>query len=330
MHTTNKRAQKDGSLKSVSKTMGAAIALSLGLSGTAQAVNCGDVIGPNETVVLGQDLLACDDTAPTALTVIGPAMLDLNGYRVGCEDVDGNGAVPDGIALVGKKATVWNGQVENCREGVVVAGEGKHRVEEVTTTLNTRNGFHVASDGSRLYRNDADTNELNGFRVDGDKNDLRDNAATTTLRFNGFNVSGDKNKLRLNRAIANDAKGYNIGGDKNKLDQNIASHNDSEGFTVSGNKNTLRKNLATENGYHGYQLQGDKNKLIDNQALDNGRAGIRVQNGYEKNLIMKNTASGNDTKGGEPDSDLEDLNPDCGSTRWRDNDFNTSNQACIE
>ena len=108
--------------------------LLLGLTGppfTAQAqaqVMCGDIIGdePGEKKVVLQQTLEDCDGVEAALTVIGPATLDLNGFEVNCDDQDGDGSVPHGIIVKGGRAKIKNGRVEGCARGMWLTESGKH------------------------------------------------------------------------------------------------------------------------------------------------------------------------------------------------------------
>jgi hypothetical protein len=90
-------------------------------------VACGASLAPGTTTTLTADLGPCDGT-PAAI-VVESATLDLGGHTVSCADTDGDGELPDGIVLLGKKAEVRNSTVVGCYDGVVLAGAGKHRVE---------------------------------------------------------------------------------------------------------------------------------------------------------------------------------------------------------
>jgi hypothetical protein len=70
----NKRERTTGLLNA------AFLALHFFLSGPpvhAQTVSCGSVIGPNAEVSLQADIGPCDDKVTAALTIIGPATVNL-------------------------------------------------------------------------------------------------------------------------------------------------------------------------------------------------------------------------------------------------------------
>jgi hypothetical protein len=135
--------------------MGAVMVVSLiGLEGTlwpaaafkraksfqAADIQCGDTIGPGERVKLTQDIGPC--TEGPAITVVGPAVLNLNGHTVA-----GNGDI-DGIVLEGQKASVMNGTVIGCYNAVVVMGEGRHKIKRINAEDNIDQAFVVYSDNN--------------------------------------------------------------------------------------------------------------------------------------------------------------------------------------
>ena len=78
----------------------------------AHAVQCGDVITTSTS--LTGDLNCVTDPA---LTVEGPGKLNLREFTVSCTD-----SANSGIVMTGTRATVQNGTVTGCEEGVLVAG----------------------------------------------------------------------------------------------------------------------------------------------------------------------------------------------------------------
>ena len=105
----------------------AGLLASFALSTPAQAqVNCGDTVGPNETVTLIGEISICDDFHGN-IVVQGPATLDLGGFDIRCADLDNDGVLPQGVVLLGEKARVRNGSITGCGIGVTVGGGGKQR-----------------------------------------------------------------------------------------------------------------------------------------------------------------------------------------------------------
>ena len=319
-----------------------AAAVVLGFAGAAPAraqVSCGDVIGPNETVTLEGDVDGCGPGA-AALTVIGPATLDLNGFSVICAP---SASPSTGIVVVGKRARVRNGSVQLCGTGVELLGEGAHQIEGVIAALSDSGagsrgeGFVIESDRNRLTGNSAVQNSAEGFRiVEGNRNQLIDNNAF----FNeiGFQILiGQRNVLEGNRAGDNDVFGFHLdggpfvpGGGRNSLKENTATGN-STGFSLDSELATrLTSNVASENERDGIEVFfGDRNRLTGNRVEDNGESGIVIAS--SRNAVIRlNTSLNNDRAADDVRSfDMLDSLSDCGTSRWLGNVFVTSNESCI-
>ena len=327
------------------------INLSLGLSSiplSAHALMCGETVGPKEKVVLDSDVGPCDAQNGGGITIIGPATLDMNDFVLSCINLGNPNDVPNGITIEGKGAKVRNGSVENCDKGVVVAGEGKHRLEKLTAKGSADTGFDIQSDGNTLKENNAEDNGDVGFDVTGNKNRLSQNMAThhdsgfslsgvqnrltsNTASINdvGFFVASGRNKLMRNEAIANASHGFlETEVERNNFTRNSAIANGGDGFIFESTKSAYVKNTATSNDGSGFFGLAEKLRLNANQADQNGEAGIRLFPGSNA-FLTKNTANNNDTANVGA-FDLEDESLDCGANRWRHNEFGTANQACIQ
>jgi hypothetical protein len=114
-----------------------AVVAMLALAGprTVRAANCGDVIDTNTT--LDADVGPCDSSTDPALTVQGPATLDLNGHSILCT----GDPLPDGVHLTGQAVKLRNGTVHGCHDGVVLLGTGRHRVQRIFSTQSSARGF---------------------------------------------------------------------------------------------------------------------------------------------------------------------------------------------
>jgi len=115
--------------------------MTLGLLGASrvEAVVCGDTVGPRSSLTLTADLAGC--TTRSALIVQGPAILDLGGHTVSCNQ-GGGGAI--GINVVGSGPVVRNGELVKCAEAVSVRGTGGHLIKSMFASANEI-GFLVAS-----------------------------------------------------------------------------------------------------------------------------------------------------------------------------------------
>lgn len=305
-------------------------------------VACGDVVGPGRTVVLQADL-ACDDVA-SGLVVHGPAVLDLNGHSLVCDDRNGNGReVITGILVEGAGVTLRNGAVRGCRAGVIVAGSGNHALSDVSVLFSASDGFRIESDRNRVSGSFSFFNGLAGFSIEGKANLLSGNAATgndfgftmgqrNTLTANiasgsersGFIVRGRQAKLKGNRAVGG-AIGFEVTGQSNRFEGNESANN-TTGFVLVdlAKRNVLDGNVASDSGFNGFAVAGVANRLVENRAERNDGNGIRVASTASRTVVRATFARDN------ADEDLFDNTPGCGTNRWRNNSFGTSNEPCIE
>jgi parallel beta-helix repeat protein len=147
-------------------------------------IACGDILGPGGSFVLDSNVGPCP--APTAaLTVIGPAQLDLNGFTVSCVD---SFQGPDGIVVGGNGATVVNGTVTNCFGGVIVAGSGGHRIRGLTADANG-GGFKIQSSNNRFQNNVVHNHRAAGFLIYGAGTQVRFNILTNNqANSNGLGI----------------------------------------------------------------------------------------------------------------------------------------------
>ena len=252
-------------------------------------------------VELTEDLGPCSGPG-SAITIRGPARLNLNGFSVTC-DTD---APPSaGVELTGQGAELYDGVVKDCRPSVLLSGPGQHSVAGVLST----NNFQGA-----------------GFRVDegSNKNRLIENAATNCDP--GFDVRGEKSTLSYNPATGNDDCGFEVRGSRHMLRGNVSALNDVGGFCVEGSEHKLSRNVAL--GPLGYYVLGIGHQLDQNKAY--GASGLGIENHAEYSTFSGNVSLGHDT-------DLVDLQLDCDGNLWTRNLFGTSkvydgtgDQTCIE
>jgi parallel beta-helix repeat protein len=318
------------------------LVLVLGAASPAAAqVACGADVGPGEEVVLTRDLVC--DRVGEAITVFGPAVLDLNGFTIRCADQDGDGRIPfDGIRVEGAGAVVRNGRITGCGTGLEVVGTGRHSISLLVLQSNVDDGMLVRSDANRIVDVSAFFNGKVGYDVIGKRNLLLGNAATgngdigfrsgggNTLRRNiasnhegeGFFVGGERALLLENRAILNDT-GFTILGARHRLVENEAEDNGT-GFLLDGitERNRLVENVASRNDFNGVIVFGNANRLIGTIAESNGQVGILLFEA-ERNVVSRSEASGNGVV------DLSETDPDCGTNRWRKNEFESASQVCI-
>ena len=206
-------------------------------------IGCGDTIGPWEFGKLDSDL-SCDSSTNPALTVVGPAVLDLNGHTVSCAvgtgDVHAAPVEPVGqigILVKGIGAIVKNGQVTGCVDGVVV-GEA---VDPVSVD-GSPGGFHVVAN---LEVTDSAVN-LTGIVVNSDRNliaynNVHDNDST------GILVNGNFNVLKKNTVQSNSGDGIGVAGHRNLVASNTTNNNADDGIDVDGQNNVIKFNNSSGN-----------------------------------------------------------------------------------
>ena len=335
-------------------TLGPADAFRCGRSYQTADIQCGDTIGPGERIKLTQDIGPCQTDA--AITVVGPAVLNLNGHTVA-----GNGE-NDGIVIEGKKARVMNGTIIGCYNALVVMGEGRHKIKRIKAEDNIDQAIVVYSDNNMFLWNKADMNGDDGFYVEGSGNRFILNKIYNNDD-EGLEVEGANNKIVGNRAIGNYSDNYEIGGDENRLVFNKAKQGGREGFEIEGIGNIVKHNLAKDNGGNGFQVEGSEALLKRNRSKNNGKNGILVDDDAFENTIKKNKVKGsgrsgilvekyahgnvitrNKVKGSGASVtedvvqgaqavqyfDMEDEDNGADANTWHRNRFETSNQDYIE
>lgn len=179
-------------------------------AGVAAEVRCGDAIAAD--AVLRRDLVC--PRAP-ALTIRGPAALDLDGHAVRC-----TGRAPAAAAcvvLAGAGARLHGGAVTAYGAAAVrLAGAGGHTVRRVTAVSGADVGFEVRSGGNILVGNTDCRSGAYGFHVAGDGNRLEGNMSSGSAGA-GFAVTGAGNELRGNTAVRVEVAGIVVTGTGNRL-----------------------------------------------------------------------------------------------------------------
>jgi parallel beta-helix repeat protein len=340
-------------------------------SADATHITCGQTLDSGD-FVLDSDVGPCDDTdGPAALTVNGsvttPATLDLAGFSVICQDLNGQGGVPKGILLTGSNVTVKNGRVTGCQRGIEVGGTGDHVVRKVTAEGSVDASFVVKSSGNRIKENTAMGGQAEGFTVTAPGNLLSQNTAdsnaaagfsitgrnrvkTNTTSGNGgagFDLTGGGHiKLFGNTASGNTGPGIALGSSRSKVDGTTATGNGGGGYVVTGDRNWLSVSSASGNTGDGFTLMGRRNKVELSTARGNSGNGIAITITGLLNKLDVNTADTNGLAGitvaglnnlikentaqGSGVVDLEETKSNCDFNHWKNNNFGTKSQDCIK
>lgn len=230
------------------------------------AVECGDTIGPGGSWALADDVGPC--SSDTALRIVGPVRLDLNGRVVRC---DGRRL---GLHVDGRRAVLSDGSIEDCARGVEVDGDGRHRLRDIHVDRGDRGlggGFFLRSDANRIMTCQAvSTERLDdvgpGFVIDGDRNLVRKAVVTSSFQSadDGFVVRGDFNKLVENEVGDVHRHAFLVTGNRNRLRRNVGVSKVAA-FVVSGSRNLLAGNRGR--GEEGLVVLGEGNTLLRNTGV---------------------------------------------------------------
>jgi hypothetical protein len=223
-------------------TLGLALAAVLPGAASAQ-IACGDVLPRGSTTVLTQDVGPCDGF-DYALGLDG-ATLDLNGHTFFCADTDGDGRVPDGIVLFARGSVLRNGTVRGCDDNVFLAGKGKHRVENVTTTLAVEDGFYIQPKSNKSV--------ITGV-------------VSTANGDDGFETRGSRNRFESSTASDNAEDGFDIvkGGARNQIVGCTSSGNIDAGIDVDGARTQILNSTVTGSGGFGLEIGSRRNRIFGN------------------------------------------------------------------
>lgn len=222
--------------------------LALALVDTASAVSCGDKI--TSYTVLSADL-ACDCSklsSQAALTVTGPATLDLNGHTVSCSKT--TAPFTYCVAIFGNGATIQNGAVTECFFGV--GGPG---------TI-----------GRTVIRNIVATAYSSGFLLNGNRNKLIRVTAKNHVNA-GVSIGGNNNRLQYVTSNNNDDDGVAVTGENNTLLQVTAKGNAQHGISTYGPFNQVKDSYAAgQRNSEGISIAGENGSAINNIVEDSTRS----------------------------------------------------------
>ncbi|GIW42056.1 MAG: hypothetical protein KatS3mg076_2633 [Candidatus Binatia bacterium] len=333
----------------------------------ARAVSCGDTITGSVTLVQSDSIVNEECETEPALTVVGPARVDLGGFSIRCKD-GGN----DGIVVVGIAASIQSGEVTGCDRGVVLTSTGagtrnvRHRVVGVVSSSNQAGFWVQDANKLRVEHCVAKSNAGPGFGQDQGFNQMGSRYTSNLALDNGgqgFDFMGglSSSVMRRNVATGNGGDGFLWLGKKNRWTENIASRNTGDGFRTkldpssgplfgSTGSRDLRfsRNMSVGNGGDGFELGGDDAKrggarVYRNVFAENGKTGLDLQEsnvGVVRNVMVGNQQAGIQVDAGESENrirnnfslvndgtDVVDLNPDCGSNRWKNDTFRSSDVA---
>ena len=235
----------------------------------AEPVTCGIDVHNGYYELTGD--LAC--SGDTAITIRGPARLNLRGYTLSNDgDNDCIRIRDDG------GATVSNGTVMNCKDGI-----------------------RIESNNNKIISVESSNNDRRGFRIDGGSGNLLENCSAANNGQQGFKIEGGAAHNRVIRCSATDngRHGMQIDeGDRNDIFLSTVRGNCRDGIEIVGNKNLVLYNHVEDNGNH--QTCDDFGNDYNPWAY----AGIDVADVVtysENNKIKYNYACGNQGCNGSED-----------------------------
>lgn len=300
-------------------------ALGAGFPAMASAqVMCGSVV--DETTELTEDIRDCDQDP--AVTVVGPAVLMMNGQLISCSSTadpppDGDG-IDAGVKLIGRGAKLLGpGTIRHCHNGVVVGGEddpdGGHVVIGVTVRGN-EDGIEIRSPDNYVGQNDI-------------INNLDD----------GIDIEGGRNTIIGNRVINSDDKGIAVnagnGHIRNQILDNTITGNADDAIELedTADETLVINNKINGNQGHGIDLEGDSNTVISNRIGGNKEEGIRAHvvddpdPGEEPFSAENNQIINNRVHGNTPIDILDQNDFPCDGNEYIDNVFGSADpSSCIQ
>ncbi|MFA0813836.1 right-handed parallel beta-helix repeat-containing protein [Microbulbifer epialgicus] len=308
-------------------------------SSNALSVECYDTIY-TPTLLLEELNRSLSDSNPYALTVVGPtgSLRMLGAGKLTCMSLSSEGEA--GILIEGVSASVINGKIESCPNGVSVEGVGSHTILNSKITDFIDNGVVVSSSynlitGSEIVGIGLTTGLAGVFiNLEANYNTISNNYISASGN-DGVTVDGKFTTITLNSIIDNDDDGINLRGESGgaTVSGNFVTLNSNEGVQMTSNSNLISGNIVVENGLIGVLIGGSStgNMVNNNRVNENLDDGIVILTGSIGNTIEDNTAMDN----GE--DDLRDSNENMLCTNmlnaWSNNDVGaggTSNPPCLK
>ena len=186
----------------------------------AKPVTCGITLQDGYYELTG-DLTCTEDPA---ITITGPAKLDLKGYTLSGDD-----GANDCIRIRDDGgAKVWNGTVMNCKDGI-----------------------RIESSHNKIISIRSSNNDRRGFRIDGGNENLLENCLATNNGQQGFKIEGGGAHNRVTRCSATDNGRHGIQideGDRNEISGSTVRGSCRDGIEIVGNKNLVLYNHVEDNG----------------------------------------------------------------------------------
>jgi hypothetical protein len=219
----------------------------------------------------------------------------------------------------------------------------KTKLTGSVAALNLGGGFQLSGGqmtGITVAKVTASTNAGLGIRLTGSTLLAGATVKDTVANENGDGISLTASalvtgaKITKAKAAGNANGGISIGADfsvsNSKVSAVVVAGNGADGLRVRGSGNVVTRVLAHGNRGNGIHLiandsgSGVGNKVTKCSGLANDGPGILLNVGVAQSIVQKNTSLASDS------TDLQDLNPDCGTNVWKQNAFVTRFADCIQ
>ena len=259
-----------------------------------EKVECGDIL--EENVLLLEDLECDCQRGPgstfAALTLIGPAILDLNGNTVSCTDNSWDTTQTDlssVISVVGRGGVVFNGSVSKANFGIVLQGFGHHTVEGVVVFDTSNDGLQVNSPFCEVIDNTLFDNGLGFYSTEQllaeCEGDLVQCEFVEDECPEDFDPENPSAIPCFNGDVSGDGIDIGEGSQFSVVRNNVIKNFGDDGLSCRGNYNIIIKNDVsiteftprTSKSEDGITTRGFNNQVIDNIIQNTNKDGIDVK-----------------------------------------------------
>jgi len=239
----------------------------------------------------------------------GPIHLDLNGHSITCT----SRFLDTGITVLGSGVHLRGGTVEECFNGIILQGGGKHHLSGLIIRFNNIVGLGLRDSQDNHISNSEISSTLNrGIGLtNSHHNQFKDLLITTNSKFGGISLVGSDNAL-ISSTVLNNGLGFPAPGSLL-----------SGGVHVEGSRNNVSNNVVVGNS-NGVVLVTGSDNIIEKNEVRNSQHGISLLVSAILSQVKDNHSVGNAV------FDLEDQNPSCDQNEWKGNTFGTANQPCVE
>ena len=278
-----------------------ALALAFATS-SASAVKCGDTI--KKKTVLKKDLTCnCPGSSSdyeygfAALTVEGPATLDLNGHTVSCSA--GVGDLSFCIQINGTGAKIQNGTVSKCYVGVGGSSFQGALIKDIIAK-ETAGGFGLFDDSkdNTLLDVTSQDSEIVGIFVGGGDNNRVNGSYVANSLINGIFINGTNNKV-ISTTVEDvffSCVYLEVGGARNVIQKNTFRRCGYTGILTYATQSIVAGNKFFSTGAASIYAVSNGDKITGNRITGSGADGIVLDGGkmvvVARNVIVNSSGDG--------------------------------------